>query len=80
MKRDRKAHVSVLCVFVLVFEPLVESGEAHVGTELLEQDLHKDSAGRRRGFLAHPDTLQHLVVERHSHTHSADRERENHEL
>lgn len=30
---------------ILVFESLVESGEAHVGAELLEKDLHKDSAG-----------------------------------
>lgn len=50
-----------VCVFVLVFEPLVEFGEAHVGAELLEKDLDEDPAGRRCGLLTHPDTLQHLV-------------------
>lgn len=50
-----------MCVFVRVFKPLVELWEAHVGTELLEKDLYKDSAGRRGGLLAHPDTLQYLV-------------------
>ena len=30
---------------VHVFEPLVEAGQAHVGTELLEQDLHEDTTG-----------------------------------
>lgn len=34
-----------LCVFIHVFEPLVEPGEAHVRTELLEKDLYKNPAG-----------------------------------
>lgn len=49
-----------LCVFVHVFEPLVEPGEAHVRTELLEKDLYKNPAGGCCGLLAHPDALQHL--------------------
>ena len=66
-----------MSVFVLVLEPLVESGEAHVGTELLEKDLHKDPAGRRRGFLTHPDTLQHLVERHPPDTAETEREEEN---
>ena len=45
---------------VHVFEPLVEAGQAHVGTELLEQDLHEDTTGRGGGVLTHLDTLHHL--------------------
>lgn len=63
-----------VCVFVRVFESLVEFGEAHVGAELLEKDLHKDPAGRRGCLLTYPDTLQNLA-ERHSKD-IAQRERE----
>lgn len=49
-----------LCV-VHVLQPLVESRETHVGTELLEEDLDEDPAGGRGGLLAHLDALQHLV-------------------
>lgn len=50
-----------LCVFIHIFKPLIESGEAHVRTELLEKDLYKNPAGWCCGLLAHPDALQHLV-------------------
>lgn len=74
----RLRYDSAACVhvFILVFESLVEFGEAHVSTELLEQDLHKDPTGRRRGLLTHPDTLQHLVKRRQ---HDASK-RERHEI
>lgn len=54
-----------MCAFIHVFKPLIESGEAHVRTELLEKDLYKNPAGGCCGLLTHPDTLQHLG-EKHS--------------
>lgn len=59
-EEDNLSNMS-LCVFIHIFEPLVESGEAHVRTELLEKDLYKNPAGWRCGLLTHPDALQHLV-------------------
>lgn len=59
-EEDNLSNMS-LCVFIHIFEPLVESGEAHVRTELLEKDLYKNPAGWCCGLLTHPDALQHLV-------------------
>lgn len=48
-------------VIVRVFQTLVESWQAHIGTKLLKKDFHKNPTGRSCGLFTHPDAFQHLV-------------------